>query len=125
MSFRSRDVYPDTVVTISCDLYSVFEIKRMAETAKELLIDPEFQRHAVCKIEQKRELIESVLMNISISVVYVFEDENRQKQVVHGRPRISALIFLTIGLLRIDSRCFHILMARSSKSFLLNADPKR
>ena len=93
MSSRSRDVYPDTVVKISCDLYSVFEIKRMAETAKELLIDPEFQRHAVCKIKQKRELIESVLMNISISVVYVFEDENGQKQVVDGRQRISVLIF--------------------------------
>lgn len=78
LSFRSRDVYPDAVVKISCDQYSVFEIKRIAETAKELLIDPEFQRHAVWKIKQKRELIESVLMNISIPVVYVFEDETGQ-----------------------------------------------
>lgn len=76
LSSRSRDVYPDTMVKISCDQYSLFEIKRMAETTKKLVIEPEFQRHAVWKIEQKRKLIESVLINISIPVVYVFEDEH-------------------------------------------------
>jgi len=89
---RSLDVYPDAVVKISRDQYSVFEIKRMAEVTKELVIAPAFQRHAVWKLEQKRGLIESVLMNIPIPVVYFFEDENGQKQVVDGRQRISTLI---------------------------------
>ncbi|MBC2693796.1 MAG: DUF262 domain-containing protein [Desulfobacteraceae bacterium] len=92
LSSRSQDVYPDAVVKISRDQYSVFEIKRMAETTKEFVIAPEFQRHDVWKIEQKRELIESVLMNIPIPVVYVFEDETGKKQVVDGRQRISTLI---------------------------------
>ncbi|WP_269746594.1 DUF262 domain-containing protein [Desulfogranum mediterraneum] len=43
-------------------------------------------------MEQKRELIESVLMGIPLPVVYVFENENGQKQVVDGRQRISTLI---------------------------------
>jgi len=42
--------------------------------------------------QQKRELIESVLMGIPLPVVYMFENENGQKQVVDGRQRISTLI---------------------------------
>ena len=89
---KSGDVYPDATVKISRDQYSVFEIKRMAEETHDLQIAPPFQRRRVWRIEQNRELIESILMGIPIPVIYVFEDENGKKQVVDGRQRISAII---------------------------------
>ncbi len=88
----SGDVYPDVTVKISRDQYSAFEIKRMAEETRELTIAPPFQRKLVWNAEQKRELIESILMGIPIPVIYVFEDENGHKQVVDGRQRISTII---------------------------------
>lgn len=39
----------------------------------ELVIAPVFQRKDVWKLEQKRELVESVLMNIPIPVVYLLQ----------------------------------------------------
>jgi len=84
---RSREVYPDAVVKISRDQYSVFEIKRMAEKEPvELIVAPEFQRREVWTLEQKRELIESVLMGIPLSVVYVFENENGLKSLPDPYP---------------------------------------
>ncbi|MEA3416282.1 MAG: DUF262 domain-containing protein, partial [Thermodesulfobacteriota bacterium] len=65
---------------------SIFEIRRMLKDTKELIIDPEFQRNAVWKIEQERELIESVLMGIPIPIIYVFEEKDGKKQVVDGEP---------------------------------------
>jgi len=56
------EVYPDATVKISRNQYSIFEIKHMLKDTKELIIDPDFQRNYVWKIEQERELIESVLM---------------------------------------------------------------
>jgi len=87
-----EDVYPNATVKISRDQYSIFEIRRMLKDTKELVIDPEFQRNAVWKIEQERELIESVLMGIPIPIIYVFEDKNGKKQVVDGRQRIHAIV---------------------------------
>lgn len=88
----SGEVYPDAVVKISRDQYSAFEIKRMAEETRELVVAPPFQRGLVWKPEQKRELVESILMGIPIPVIYVFEDENGKKQLVDGRQRISTII---------------------------------
>jgi len=85
------EVYPDATVKISRNQYSIFEIKHMLKDTKELIIDPDFQRNYVWKIEQERELIESVLMG-SHSDYYVFEDEIGKKQVVDGRQRIHAIV---------------------------------
>jgi hypothetical protein len=92
LSLSTEDVYPDATVKISRDQYSIFEIRRMLNDTKELIIDPEFQRNAVWKNEQERELIESVLMGIPIPIIYVFEDKDGKKQVVDGRQRIHALV---------------------------------
>jgi len=88
----TEEVYPDATVKISRDQYSIFEIRRMLKDTKDLIIAPEFQRNAVWKIEQERELIESVLMGIPIPIIYVFEDEDGKKQVVDGRQRITAIV---------------------------------
>lgn len=86
------DVYPNAVVKISRDQYSAFEMKRMVEETQELQLDPEFQRNQVWTNEQKRELIESLLMGIPIPVIYVFENEKGIKQIVDGRQRITTII---------------------------------
>lgn len=92
LTLASEDIYPDAVVKVSRDQYSAFELKRMVEETKELQLAPPFQRLDVWKLDQKRELIESVLMGIPIPVVYVFENEAGLKQMVDGRQRITALI---------------------------------
>lgn len=92
LNASADDVYPHAVVKISRDQYSAFEIKRMVEETKELQLDPEFQRNQVWKPEQKRELIESLLMGIPIPVIYVFENEQGIKQIVDGRQRITTII---------------------------------
>ncbi|WP_034764964.1 DUF262 domain-containing protein [Chrysiogenes arsenatis] len=88
----SQDVYPDATVKVSVNHYSVFELKRMVEETDELQFAHEFQSKQAWKADQKCELIESILMGIPISVVYVFEDENGTKQMVDGKQRIGAII---------------------------------
>ncbi|MFA7192988.1 MAG: DUF262 domain-containing protein, partial [Bacilli bacterium] len=89
---RLIDVYPDAVVKISRDQYSIFEIRRMVVETKEFVLDPEFQRNNVWRLSQERELVESVLMGIPIPVIYVFENDEGIKQVVDGRQRINAFV---------------------------------
>ncbi len=89
---RLVDVYPDAVVKISRDQYSIYEIRRMVVETKEFLLNPEFQRNRVWGLSQERELVESVLMGIPIPVIYVFETDEGIKQVVDGRQRISAFV---------------------------------
>lgn len=86
------EIYPDAVVRISKEQYSIFEIKRMIQGIKDIIIDPEFQRNNVWKLDQERELIESILMGIPIPVFYFFEDKKGNKQVVDGRQRLSAMV---------------------------------
>jgi predicted ATPase len=78
----SSEVYPDAVIKVSRDQYSAFEVKRMVEETKELVLAPDFQRRKVWGTEQKQELIESLLMGIPIPVIYVFENELGIKQMV-------------------------------------------
>jgi len=92
LEIANLGIYPGAIVKIRRDQYSLFEIKRMAEQTKEINISPSFQRHNVWKSHQKSELIESILMNIPIPVIYVFENEVGLKQIVDGKQRISTII---------------------------------
>jgi len=87
-----KNEYPDAIVKISKEQYSIFELKRMLEEKKTIIIDPEFQRNFVWKLPQERELVESVLMGIPLPVVYMFEEKDGRKQVVDGRQRITSLL---------------------------------
>lgn len=73
------------------------------EKRKELIIDPDFQRHDVWKQRQKSELIESILMGIPIPLMYLFEDKNGKKQVVDGRQRISAILDFLEGKFKLNN----------------------
>lgn len=91
LRLSTQTEYPDAIVKISKEQYSIFELKRMLEETKTIIIDPEFQRNFVWKLSQERELIESVLMGIPLPVVYMFEEKDGKKQVVDGRQRITSI----------------------------------
>ena len=84
-------VYP-AKVKISADRYSLFELKRKAESErKDVIIDPEFQRNFVWNLKQKSELVESILMGIPLPVLYFFQQTDGKFQVVDGRQRLTAI----------------------------------
>lgn len=91
-AYEADNVYPIADVRVAKDQYSLLHIKRLVETRKELVIDPDYQREGVWSQRQRIELIESILMGIPLPVVYLFEDQQGKKQVVDGRQRITAII---------------------------------
>lgn len=80
----------DVEVRISKDQFSAFELLRNIDRNK-IILAPEFQRNDVWKDNQRSELIESILMNIPIPLIYLFEDKKGIKQVVDGRQRLTSL----------------------------------
>ena len=85
-------VYPNAEVRVEKAQYSTMHLKRLVEGRKELVIDPDFQRNDVWSAKQSAELVESILMGIPISTIYLFEMKDGTKQVVDGRQRISAIL---------------------------------
>lgn len=55
------------------------------------VLDPDFQRGYVWKIDKQSRLIESVLMRFPLPVFYVAEDEEGRLVVVDGRQRLTTL----------------------------------
>lgn len=91
-SGNTASVYPNAEVRVEKALYSTIHLKRLIEIRKELIIDPDFQRHPIWDSRQCSELIESILMGIPIPTIYLFEMKNGCKQVIDGRQRISAIL---------------------------------
>lgn len=86
-----NDKYPHISIKMTKEQFSVFELKRRYEK-QTLKMNPDFQREGnVWSYKQKSELIESILMEIPIPIIYFFEDEQGFKQVVDGRQRLSCL----------------------------------
>ena len=58
---------------------------------KKIIVDPEFQRFYVWgnKPEIKSRLIESVLLNIPIPIIYTSEIEDGREEVIDGQQRIT------------------------------------
>jgi len=84
--------YPNILIKMTKEQFSIFELKRRYETSKTLEMNPDFQRGKdVWKAKQKSELIESILMGIPIPIIYLFENEQGLKQVVDGRQRLSCI----------------------------------
>jgi uncharacterized protein with ParB-like and HNH nuclease domain len=88
---HSSEDYPNISIKMTKEQFSVFELKRRYEK-NTLKMNPDFQREGnVWDYKQKSELIESILMEIPIPIIYFFEDEQGYKQVVDGRQRLSCL----------------------------------
>lgn len=60
-------------------------------TRGQLELQPEFQRNFVWNSSKASRLIESLLLNIPIPVIYVAEDEDGHFEVVDGQQRLTSL----------------------------------
>ncbi len=59
--------------------------------AEELVVHPKFQRKVVWGRDRQSKLIESLLLNIPIPILYFAEDDDGTKVVVDGQQRLRAI----------------------------------
>ena len=85
------ELMPNTPIRIAKEQYSVFEILRNIKR-KTINIAPDFQRYNVWTDLQRSELIESIIVGIPIPMLYLFEDDNGNKQVIDGKQRLTTLV---------------------------------
>jgi len=94
--YRSDDggLYPydptQADIDIREDPQTIFELMRKYDQGK-LIIDPEFQRNLVWKIEQKSKFIESVILNFPLPPWYVNQTVEGKYIIVDGLQRTSTL----------------------------------
>lgn len=79
---------------------SISEIISMYEN-EELNIQPEFQRLFRWSTEKKSNLIESILIDIPVPSIFVYENEDGTWELVDGLQRMST-IFEFFGVLKLD-----------------------
>ena len=85
---ENTDNYPNLSIKIEQAQYSIFELKRKYDKDR-ICIDPDFQRNLVWTNKQKSELIESVIMQIPLPLIYLAENEYGKLVVVDGRQRLT------------------------------------
>lgn len=85
---ENTDNYPKLSIKIEQAQYSIFELKRKYDKDR-ICIDPDFQRNLVWTNKQKSELIESVIMQIPLPLIYLAENEDGKLVVVDGRQRLT------------------------------------
>lgn len=85
---KNTDNYPNLSIKIEQAQYSIFELKRKYDKDR-ICIDPDFQRNLVWTNKQKSELIESVIMQIPLPLIYLAENEDGKLVVVDGRQRLT------------------------------------
>lgn len=87
-----ESVYPMKTIKVEKGFYTAFELKRKYDKEPSVVIlDSDFQRKSVWNLQQKRELIESVLMGLPLPIFYFNEDKKGRLIVVDGRQRLTAL----------------------------------
>jgi hypothetical protein len=84
------------VITTSYDAPIGVLLNEIAEHA--LIVNPRFQRHAVWGRDRQSMLIESLLLNIPIPMLYFAEDDDGTKVVVDGQQRLRAINEFHAGL---------------------------
>ena len=85
---ENTDNYPNLSIKIEQAQYSIFELKRKYDKDR-ICIDPDFQRNLLWTNKQKSELIESVIMQIPLPLIYLAENEDGKLVVVDGRQRLT------------------------------------
>jgi hypothetical protein len=70
--------------------HSIFDLMRKYDDGR-LIINPDFQRNLVWKLEQKSKFIESVILNFPLPPIYVNETREGKYIVVDGLQRTTAL----------------------------------
>lgn len=93
-SSDSGGLYPydptEADIDIRDDPQSVFELMRKYDNGK-LIIDPDFQRNVVWRLEQKSQFIESVILNFPLPPWYVNQTKDGKYIIVDGLQRTTAL----------------------------------
>lgn len=86
----TESVYPMKTIKVDKGFYTIFELKRKFEkNISQIVLDSDFQRNSVWKLQQKRELIESVLMGLPLPIFYFNEDKSGRLIVIDGRQRLT------------------------------------
>jgi hypothetical protein len=89
---RAAVDYPFKEIRIERKNFSLFELHRKSSKEQsDIIIDPDFQRKFVWNSKQKSELIESILMDIPLPNIYLFQQADGRQQVVDGRQRLTAI----------------------------------
>lgn len=87
---NEESVYPMKTIKLDKGFYTIFELKRKFEkNPSQIVLDSSFQRNNVWKINQERELIESVLMGLPLPIFYFNEDRMGRLVVIDGRQRLT------------------------------------
>lgn len=87
-----KSIYPMKSVKVEKGFFTAYELKRKHDKKPSLvLLDSDFQREEVWKLQQKRELIESILMGLPLPIFYFNEDKTGKLIVIDGRQRLSAI----------------------------------
>lgn len=88
--YDDESVYPMKTIKVDKGFYTIFELKRKFEkNTSQIILDSDFQRNSVWKLQQKRELIESVLMGLPLPIFYFNEDKAGRLIVIDGRQRLT------------------------------------
>lgn len=66
---QDERIYPMKSIKVERGFYTAYELKRKYDKVPSLVVlDRDFQRESVWKLQQKRELIESVLMGLPLPI---------------------------------------------------------
>lgn len=69
---------------------SVSDIVRMIAD-KDLVLDPDYQRNYVWDNKKASKLVESIILNVPIPVIYVSEEKDSSWSVIDGLQRLNSL----------------------------------
>ncbi len=69
---------------------SVSDIVRMMDE-KDLVLDPDYQRNYVWDNKKASKLVESIILNVPIPVIYVSEEKDSSWSVIDGLQRLNSL----------------------------------
>jgi hypothetical protein len=83
--------YPIDSVLIRQETRTVFEIVRRIRDER-FIMDPDFQRDFIWKLEKQSKLIESMVMRIPLPVFYLAEREDGKTVVVDGLQRLTTFL---------------------------------
>lgn len=83
---------PQEVRKITTQAYdkSVYDIVRMIED-KDIRLDPDYQRNYVWDNKKASMLIESIILNVPIPVIYVSQEKDDSWSVIDGLQRLNSL----------------------------------
>lgn len=100
---EGETVYLMSNIRVEHGFYTVYELKRKFDKKdRQIILDAEFQRYDVWKIDQKRELVESVLIGLPLPIFYFNQNKKGQLIVIDGRQRLTALFQYMSGMFVLD-----------------------